>query len=500
MPNTAYQDLEAIFHRISLITETIGVLYWDAATVMPEKGSQARSEQLAELKNIAHNLLISDKIEGLIQEAETKIEALNIWQRKNLNEMHSKSIRARAIPRDLVVAHSKACFSCETTWRNALKDDNYSLVKPFLQEVLNLSVQIGEAKAAVLNCSLYNALIDSYDPGSDHTEIDKVFKKYEQIFPNFLNEVLEVQKSETKPILYKKPVPAKVQKQLSIKLMSLLGIKFDGGRLDSSAHPFCGGIPEDIRITTRYDNDNFTSGLMGVLHETGHALYEMGLPKKWRRQPVGEAMGMSIHESQSLLIEMQVCRSRQFLNWVAPIIRRTFNQSGKEWSGENLHKIFTRVQPTFIRVDADEVTYPAHVILRYRLEKALINKSLNLGDLPLAWNDGMKSLLGITPMTNKEGCLQDIHWFDGAWGYFPSYTLGAMSAAQFFSAACDSKKEIPNAISKGDFSHLQSWLIDNIHCKGRFFTTPELMKNVTGEHLNPSYFIDHLKTRYLSQI
>ncbi len=237
---------------------------------------------------------------------------------------------------------------------------------------------------------------------------------------------------------------------------------------------------------------------MGVLHETGHALYERGLPDRWRRQPVGEALGMSIHESQSLLVEMQVCRSRAFIEWATPLMRDAFCGTGPAWEAENLYQLHTQVKPDFIRVDADEVTYPAHVILRYRLEKSLLEGHMQLDDLPAAWNESMQALLGITPPSDREGCLQDLHWYDGAWGYFPTYTLGAMTAAQLFAAAQEQDPAIRPAIARGDFGPLMAWLGANVHGQARLMHAPELLTRVTGRPLDPDVFKAHLRRRYLA--
>ena len=254
--------------------------------------------------------------------------------------------------------------------------------------------------------------------------------------------------------------------------MERLGFDFHHGRLDVSLHPFCGGTPDDVRITTRYDEADFRSALMGVMHETGHALYERGLPAAWRGLPVGDARGMMLHESQSLLIEMQVCRSRAFLAFAAPLLREAFGGDGPAWRADNLYRYYTRVEPGFIRVEADEVTYPAHVILRYDLERAMIAGDLDPADLPGAWNDGMRKLLGITPPNDRLGCLQDIHWYDGAWGYFPTYTLGAMAAAQIFQAAVAAEPAIPDGIARGEFAPLVGWLRANVHGKGSLLSGP----------------------------
>ena len=292
------------------------------------------------------------------------------------------------------------------------------------------------------------------------------------------------------------PFDSSKQRQLGLKLMTALGFDFNHGRLDVSLHPFCGGTPDDVRITTRFDENDFSSAIMGVLHETGHALYERGLPEQWRYQPVGEALGMATHESQSLLIEMQMSRSRPFLEFAAPLMRDAFDGSGPLWDTESLYSNLIRVEPGCIRVDADEVTYPLHVILRYRLEKQMITGDLPLADLPTAWNDAMESLLGIRPPSDREGCLQDIHWYDGAWGYFPTYTLGAMTAAQLYRAAMENEPAIASGIPKGNFAPLTKWLGKNVHSLGSSISADALVEKACGRPLDASAFIDHLKSRY----
>jgi len=237
---------------------------------------------------------------------------------------------------------------------------------------------------------------------------------------------------------------------------------------------------------------------MGILHETGHALYEKNLPKEWRRQPVGEARGMDVHESQSLLIEMQTCRSKEFLTFAAPLMKAAFERDGPEWEVDNLYRIYTKVAPGLIRVDADEVTYPAHVILRYQIERALINEEMTLDDLPAAWNEAMHRLLGLIPPDHATGCMQDIHWFDGAWGYFPSYSLGAMTGAQIFATARNADPKILPAISEGDFTPLYDWLGEHIYGLGSLYETPELIERATGKPLDTEIFKHHLQTRYLT--
>ena len=494
---TPYQQLELRFKRLSALGEAEAVLHWDMSAIMPRGGAEARAEQLAELKAVQHGLMTAPETADLIAAAEQAASGLKDWQPANLREMKRRWIKATALSEDLVVALSKACSTCETVWRTARPEADFAAVRPALEEVLNLTRQVAVAKAEKQDLSLYDALLDDYEPDGRAADIDPVFDELEAFLPDFLSLALDAQGSRPAPVMPEGPFPEAKQKALGIQLMEALGFDFDHGRLDISLHPFCGGTPDDVRITTRYDEADFTSSLMGVLHETGHALYERGLPKPWRGQPVGEALGMSMHESQSLLVEMQVCRSPEFLSYAAPLMKAAFNGSGPAWQPENLNLLYTRIEPGFIRVDADEVTYPAHVILRYRLERALIEGDMEVPDIPAAWNEGMQKMLKLTPPSDREGCLQDLHWFDGAWGYFPTYTLGAMTAAQLFEAAKKDVPEIGPGIARCDFKPLFGWLKTNVHGQGSLLPAKELLIQTTGKPLDPAVFKSHLKARYL---
>ncbi len=498
MSDTAYHKLENRFRRIGLLGEAGAILHWDSAAMMPQGGAGARGEQLAELRAISHGILTGPETSDLI-EAATNGGGLNAWQKANLKMIRRHWLRATAIPEDLIVRFSRACSESETRWRQARADNDFSHVLPYAETVLDLTRQTGTAKAEKLGLGLYDALLDEFDPGQRSADIDVIFDDLTAWLPGFLDDVLVHQATEEEGIKPDGPFPIETQKAVGLKFMEALGFEFDHGRLDISLHPFCGGTPDDVRITTRYDESDFASAMMGVLHETGHALYERGLPKDWRHQPVGEALGMSMHESQSLLIEMQVCRSLDFFTYAAPVLKDAFDGTGEAWSPENLHRLNSRVERGFIRVDADEVTYPAHVILRYRLERALISGDMALKDLPGEWNEGMQNLLGVTPPTDALGCLQDIHWYDGAWGYFPTYTLGAMTAAQIFAAAKRVQPQIIDGIRSGNFAPLLTWLRENIHSKGSSLPTRDLLTNVTGQPLNADIFKDHLRHRYLGQ-
>ena len=326
-------------------------------------------------------------------------------------------------------------------WREAKKNADFKALLPTLSEVVTITKRVGEAKAAALGLSLYDALLDEYEPGGRCARIDTLFGELAAFLPAMLQQVMEApEASGARRCRSTARSRSRRSASSGVEMARTLGFDFHHGRLDVSAHPFTGGTADDVRITTRYDEADFTRALMGVLHETGHALYEAGLPRDWRRQPVGNARGMVLHESQSLLMEMQACRSDAFVAFAAPRMREAFGKSGPAWEADNIHRIYTRVEPGFIRVDADEVTYPLHIMLRYRLERRGAGAATSRSPTcRRAWNDGMKELLGIVPPNDAVGCLQDIHWPDGAWGYFPTYTLGALAAAQLFAAAAQGR-------------------------------------------------------------
>jgi carboxypeptidase Taq len=495
---TAYQQLEERFRRIGALEQAISVLHWDTAAMMPEGGTSARAEQLATLRFVAHQHMTAPEIEALLAEAETDDNWLGPWQRANLREMRRRWLHAAAVPGALVELESRACSECEAVWRRARLENDFAAVLPGLERVLRAEREIAAIKAERLGCSPYEALLDLYEPGGSVATIDRLFDEITSFLPDLLENVLTRQAALPPPPGAPGPFPIETQRRVAMTLMERIGFDFAHGRLDVSAHPFCGGVPDDVRITTRYNESDFARSLMGVLHETGHALYQRGLPSEWRLQPVGRARGMAVHESQSLLLEMQVCRSRAFLTHAAPVLRKAFGGDGPEWEIDALYRRQTRVGRGLIRVDADEVTYPAHVILRYRLERAMIAGDLAPADLPGAWAERLRALLGVTPDNDRQGCLQDIHWYDGNWGYFPTYTLGALIAAQLFESA---RREISNlmpAIAEGEFSPLLSWLRERIHSKGSLLSSAELVEEATGRPLGTASFERHLRERYLN--
>jgi carboxypeptidase Taq len=492
---SAYRALEARFKRCADLYGALSVLQWDHQVMMPPGGNAVRAEQMATLRQIAHELLTSAESGELLDRAEEANAGLDPWQAANLREMRRRYVHATALTSDLVVASVRATAEAEMRWRDARPRADFASLRPALEEVVRLTREKAAAKSAALGLPLYDALLDGYEPGMRTGDIDALFAPLAAFLPDFVEQVLGRQPP---PVPISGSFPAARQKALGERLMTALGFDFAHGRLDESLHPFCGGVPDDIRITARYDEDDVASGLMAVLHETGHALYNGNLPQAWRHQPVGAPRSTALHESQSLLVEMQVCRSRAFQDFLAPLLAATFAVDGAAFTPDNLYRQAIRVERSLIRVDADEVTYPLHIILRYRLEQALLGGELEVADLPGAWNDGMAELLGVVPPSDREGVLQDIHWPTGAFGYFPCYTLGALMAAQLFEALVMALPDVPGQIGRGQFAPLVAWLRANIHHKGSLLETQELLTEATGRPLTPHPFLAHLERRYLA--
>jgi carboxypeptidase Taq len=493
----AYDRLTTRFARIATIDEAAAMLNWDASAMMPQGGSDARGDQLAVLAGLSHGLMTEPDLGDTLAQAE-HAPPEDAWAQTNLRLMRRAYTRANALPGDLVEALSRANSVCEIVWRGARADNDFPRVAPHLAEVVRLSRDSAAALAPALGLQPYDALMDGYQPGIGVADVDPIFSAYETWLATALPQIEARQAARPSPIRAPGPFPADLQEAMCRRMAEIAGLDFNHARLDRSAHPFCGGTPTDVRITTRYDEADYGRALMGVVHETGHALYERGLPEAYARQPVGQAAGMAAHESQSLILEMQAGRSDAFLSWLGPQLHAVYGGDAAAFTPENLGSMGRHVARSFIRVDADEVTYPAHVILRFRLERALMNGDLAVADLPPAWNDGMRALLGIVPPDDTRGCLQDIHWYCGLFGYFPSYTLGAMAAAQLMAAARRDVPDLEQAFAHGDLSKLTNWLREKVHAMGSLLGFNDLLSAATGKVLDPANFEAHLMRRYLS--
>ena len=498
MARTPYQQLEQEFRRLHAFRGAASVLRWDSTVMMPRGSADVRGEQLAALETECHSIVTSPRVSRLLDRAEANQPGLEDWQRANLREMRRERDHAIAIPQNLVSRLAKATSRAEVKWLEAKQKSDFSIFAPHLEEVANLL----RDKAAILGKALgldpYDALVDEFSPGLTTAQIDAIFTTLGRRLPSLIQDAIDAQ-AKRPPIEFTGRFAPSKQRQLAHELMKAMGFPFDRGRLDESEHPFTGGVPGDTRITTRFSPTDPLTGLMGVLHETGHAMYDVGLPEAWRGLPVGRDRGMAMQESQSLLLEMILCRSRPFLTYVRPLLEKAFGVSGAEWATENLYRLLTRVRRSLVRVDADEVTYPVHIMLRYELETEILNGGLKIRDLPQAWNARIADRLGVTPTNDAEGCLQDVHWAVGSFGYFPSYALGAVIAGQLYESLRADRPQLDEEIAAGQFGGLFEWLRQNVHSLAASVSTPDLIKNATGKPLSAAAWIRYVEGKYLEE-
>jgi carboxypeptidase Taq len=498
MALTPYQQLEQEFRRLHAFRSAASILRWDSAVMMPRGSSDLRGEQLAALETESHSLLTSPRVSRLLARAEANSAGLEDWQNANLREMRREREHAIATPQNLVSRLAKATARAEMRWIEAKQKSDFAIFAPHLEEVVNLLRDKAALLGKALNLDPYDALLDEFSPGMTTAQIDAIFITLGRRLPGLIQEVIELQARRPPLEITGRYTPSK-QRQLSLEVMKAMGFPFDRGRLDESEHPFTGGVPGDIRITTRFSATDPLTGLMGILHETGHAMYDVGLPEAWRGQPVGRDRGMAVQESQSLLLEMLIGRNRPFLRYIKPHLDKAFGVIGPEWEVENVYRLLIRVRRSLIRVDADEVTYPVHIMLRYELENEILRGELKVRDLPEAWSSRMQDRLGVRPANDSEGCLQDVHWAVGSFGYFPSYAIGAVIAGQLYESLRSDRPELDDEIAAGHFAGLFDWLRQNVHGVAATVSMPELIRNATGKPLSAAAWLRYIEGKYLEE-
>ena len=481
----SYDALVAGFTRYYRYQHLAQIVAWDQAAMMPPKGNDARGAAMAELAVLMHETL-------------TKLDFTGVPETPSVREMRRQWRAATLLPAALVEKKSLAGTRCEHAWRTQRKANDWTGFLDNWRPVVACAREEATILADATGLARYDALVDRFEPGMTSALIEPMFASLQRWLPALVDEVIAKQSREevVEPV---GPFPVEAQRALGVEIMGLLGFDFDAGRLDVSTHPFCGGVAEDVRITTRYREDDFVQAMMGIVHETGHARYEQRLPRDLVHLPIGQPRSMGMHESQSLSFEMQLGRSVPFLRLVAPLVRKHLGDQ-PAFAPENLARIYTRVERGYIRVDADELTYPLHVILRFEIERALIEGELEPEDVPAAWDQKMRDYLGLDTRGNyTDGCLQDIHWTDGAFGYFPSYTLGAMYAAQYFAAIRAQHPDLDARIERGDLSPIFNWLDTHIWSQASQHETTDLIARATGGPLSATHFEQHLRRRYLGR-
>lgn len=491
----SFAKLDTHCRALEALEHALAILGTDEATQMASGGGEKRAEAMAALSGMYHRQATDPKVADWMHAASN--EELDTQQGAALRELGRSYRNATCLTSEFVERQTLTRMRCEQLWRETRAKGDWFGFAPALSDVITIIKDEAEIRASVLNLNPYDALMEQFDPGNRTAEITPVFAHLKAYLKDFVPHAIAIQqernaKRKVKPI--SGHYSAESQRALGLAMMKAVGFDMNHGSLSVSHHPFCGGVPTDVRLTTRYRTDEFLSALMGILHETGHGLYEQNLPKQWSHWPSGKARGMAVHESQSLFVEKQIGRNPAFWEFALPYVAQYL---GEDWALEDILPHIHKVERGLIRVDADEVTYPLHVMVRYELEQEMLQGGLAVSDLPEVWDVKMKDYLGVSTLDNpKDGPMQDVHWPSGAFGYFPSYTLGAMMAAQQWATIKGENPAIDDEISMGNFTTVNRWRHENIWSKAATLTTPEIMNAATGEPLNASHFIAHLQARY----
>ncbi|MCP4632103.1 MAG: carboxypeptidase M32 [candidate division Zixibacteria bacterium] len=491
-----YKELIAKTREISLIFSCLAVLDWDHKTYMPKKGAEIRSQQISMLAGMGHKKFIDPHIGELINKLkdggyakkEFTVEETNI---RELSRQYDKFVK---VPTSLIEELSKTTTLADAAWIEARKKSDYNEFKPWLDKVIKLKQQYAEAVG--YENEPYDALLDDYEPGATAKTVAKVLEDFRVDLVEFVGKVLDSGKKPDVSIL-EREYPVDLQEVFGKMAAAAMGFDFEGGRLDVTTHPFCTGFgPGDTRITTRYNLNHFNHAFFGIMHEAGHGIYDQGLPAEHTGTPMGESVSLGIHESQSRMWENMVGRSRPFWNYFFPLAQRVFQKSLADVKLDDFYFAANDVQPSFIRVEADEVTYNLHILVRFEMEHAFFKGDLKVDDIPAVWNEKFKHYLGITPDNDANGCLQDVHWSNGLIGYFPTYTLGNLYAAQFYAKAEKDIGPLDKQFERGEYLKLKKWLNENIHIHGQKYRAEKLVQVVTGNKFSHKPFMEYLKAKF----
>lgn len=490
---TTYERFIARLREIYLLSATSSVLNWDMETHMPPKGVAGRSEQLTFLSGLAHDYLTRPDLGEWLAELRAT-NHLDDVQITNIREMGRIYDRAVKVPKRLIEEVTRTTSLGNRAWMKARKENNFPEFAPHLEKIIALQKEVAEYVG--YQKSPYDALLDEYEPGLTTQAVREMFRPLRDGIVPLLRDVTE---SPAKPdlSLMKRRVPIEKQKTFARFAAEKIGFDFESGRMDDSTHPFCTAFnPHDVRMTNRYKEDEPMSSFTGIMHETGHGLYNQGLNAEYAYQPAGRAVSLGVHESQSRTWENMVGRSRPFWEFFFPKLQEHYAGIYDDANLDTFHFAMNAVHPSLIRVEADELTYNLHILVRFELEDALINGSLSVNDLPGAWNDTMDATLGLRPDTDAHGVLQDIHWSWGAFGYFPTYTIGNLFAAQLFAKLRADIPTLDRQIAGGEFGELLGWLRKNIHEHGMRYEPATLIENVTGEPPSGRYFVDYMQSKF----
>ncbi|MCX6825902.1 MAG: carboxypeptidase M32 [candidate division Zixibacteria bacterium] len=491
-----YDELIKRNQEIAIIGSCAGLLGWDERTYMPRSGAQARANQIAYLSGLAHQKFTDPKIGELLKELEQSPLAKDELSDSavNIREIRDEYDKLIRVPQKLVEEISHTTTMAQGIWTEARAKSDFAKFLPWLEKIIKLELQL--ANCLGYKKEAYDALLDNYEPGSTYESVVKVFAEFRK---ELVDLVATIKDSKRKPDLsiIEREYPVDRQAIFGQAAADAIGFDFASGRLDVTTHPFCSGIsPGDTRITTRYSPRHFSQAFFGILHEAGHGIYDQGLDKGHFGTPRGHSVSLGIHESQSRMWENFVGRSKPFWKHFLPLAQKTFPEALKSVAFDDFYFAINDVRPSYIRVEADEVSYNLHILLRFELESALLKGDLSAADLPGAWNEKFEQFFGIAPKNDAEGCLQDVHWSCGYIGYFPTYTLGNLYAAQFFAKVREDIKDLDRQFAVGNFSGLKTWLNKNIHTHGKKYRAQKLVQVVTGQPLSHKPLISYLRTKY----
>lgn len=494
-PEQAYHELIRRTREAAVLSSCGNLLSWDESTHMPKRGSAHRGEQMGLLARLGHEMVTAPIIGELLGAVELSdvVRDPDSDAAANVREIRRSYDRAVKLPSRLVEELARVSTTAQAVWREARKASDFSLFRPHLEQLVDLLRQ--KADAIGYAASRYDALLDEYEPGATAADVAELFAKLRAELVPLVQAILDSGRKAPKHLL-ERDFPVDRQRLFAESAAAAIGFDLDAGSIDDTTHPFCSGIgPGDVRLTTRYNKNHFNEAFFGILHEAGHGLYEQGLAAEHFGTPLGTYCSLGIHESQSRLWENQVGRSRPFWQHFFPRARQAF-ASLRDVSLDDWLWAINDVQPSFIRVEADEATYNLHVVLRFELEVAIMSGDLSVPDVPAAWNEKVQKLLGLKVEKDAQGCLQDVHWSFGGMGYFPTYTLGNLYSAQFMEAAHNDLGGVEDDFRKGEFGRLKSWLNEKIHRAGMRWRAGELCRRVTGRTLTPGPLIRYLRGKY----
>ena len=480
--------------EISKIQNAAALVAWDMRTKIPSKGAKDRADVMGKLSRMTFEMATSSRMAEFVEyyNRPKTYDSLSEIDRRNVYLATKEYRRGKAIPPEKFEKFMIACARGETIWQEAKAKSDFLKFKPALEEIIGYLKEFADMYGYEEN--RYDALLDEFEPSTTTKDIQKVIDGLKKELVPFIKRLADVKRPDDS--ILKGKFDRALQEKLSFEALKTMTYDFKAGRLDETEHPFTIGIgPGDVRVTTKYDPNDLRPSLFGTMHEGGHALYEQGISEKYFRMPIGTGASMGIHESQSRTWENMIGRSKAFWKFFYPKLIEFFPQYG-EIPVEDFYKAINVVEPSLIRIEADEVTYNLHIIIRFEIEEALINDRVKVSDLPDIWNEKMKEYFGIEPSNDAEGVLQDVHWAGGQLGYFPSYMLGNLYAAQFFATA---QKEIPDLeelISSGDLKTFREWQREKIHQYGALYDPKDLIVKVTGEPLTHKYFMDYITKKF----